>query len=52
MQESEIWSAGRPTQPIAEAASLMERVLFEVKRVVVGQDVFLERMLIAIKVTF
>ena len=48
MQESEIWSAGRPTQPIAEAASLMERVLFEVKRVVVGQDVFLERMLIAI----
>lgn len=48
MQEAQIWNAGRPTQPIAEAASVMERVLFEVKRVVVGQDVFLERMLIAI----
>lgn len=48
MQETQIWNAGRPTQPIVEAASVMERVLFEVKRVVVGQDVFLERMLIAI----
>jgi MoxR-like ATPase len=32
----------------AEAASLMERVLYEVKRVVVGQDHFLERVLVAI----
>ena len=32
----------------AEAAALMQRVLYEVKRVVVGQDVFLERVLIAL----
>ena len=32
----------------ADAASLMERVLYEVKRVVVGQDHFLERVLVAI----
>ncbi len=32
----------------AQAASLMERVLYEVKRVVVGQDHFLERVLVAI----
>ena len=32
----------------AEAASLMERVLFEVKRVVVGQDRFLERVMVAV----
>ena len=32
----------------AEAACLMERVLYEVKRVVVGQDHFLERVLVAI----
>ena len=30
-----------------ETASLMERVLYEVKRVVVGQDHFLERVLVA-----
>jgi len=35
--------------PIApEASQLMERVLYEVKRVVVGQDRFLERVLIAL----
>src|ERR1700744_5631702 len=32
----------------AEIASLMERVLYEVKKVVVGQDHFLERVLVAI----
>ena len=32
----------------AEAAALMQRVLYEVKRVVVGQDAFLERVLIAL----
>jgi MoxR-like ATPase len=32
----------------AEVASLMERVLYEVKKVVVGQDRFLERVLVAI----
>ncbi|MDO9596901.1 MAG: MoxR family ATPase [Azoarcus sp.] len=31
-----------------EAASLMERVLYEVKRVVVGQDHFLERVMVAV----
>ncbi len=32
----------------SEIASLMERVLYEVKRVVVGQDHFLERVLVAV----
>ncbi len=32
----------------AEVATLMEQVLYEVKRVVVGQDHFLERVLVAI----
>jgi MoxR-like ATPase len=36
---------GRETRP---DASLMERILYEVKRVVVGQDHFLERVLVAI----
>jgi MoxR-like ATPase len=31
----------------AEASSLMERILYEVKRVVVGQDHFLERVMVA-----
>jgi MoxR-like ATPase len=33
---------------VKDAAALMERVLYEVKRVVVGQDKFLERILIAL----
>src|SRR5881398_2193816 len=32
----------------AEASTLMERVLYEVKRVVVGQDHFLERVMVAV----
>ncbi|HYF58547.1 MAG TPA: MoxR family ATPase [Burkholderiaceae bacterium] len=32
----------------SDVAALMERILFEVKRVVVGQDHFLERVLVAI----
>ncbi len=32
----------------SEVASLMERILYEVKRIVVGQDRFLERVLVAI----
>lgn len=32
----------------AETASVMERVLYEVKKVVVGQDRFLERVLVAV----
>src|SRR5438270_10130990 len=33
---------------VAEVSSLMERVLYEVKRVVVGQDHFLERVMVAV----
>src|SRR3974390_1307470 len=32
----------------AEVANLMERILYEVKKIVVGQDHFLERVLVAI----
>jgi MoxR-like ATPase len=32
----------------AEASTLMERILYEVKRVVVGQDHFLERVMVAV----
>jgi len=35
-------------QPADSTAALMERVLYEVKRVVVGQDKFLERVLVAL----
>ncbi|MFT3733749.1 MAG: MoxR family ATPase [Rhodocyclaceae bacterium] len=31
-----------------EVASLMERILYEVKKLIVGQDVFLERVMVAI----
>ena len=37
----------QPTAP-ADAALLMERVLFEVKKVIVGQDVLLERLIIGL----
>jgi MoxR-like ATPase len=36
------------TDPAETTASLMERVLYEVKRIVVGQDRFLERVLVAL----
>lgn len=36
------------SNPNAEASTLMERILYEVKRVVVGQDHFLERVMVAI----
>ena len=49
--ENEAWrGADRPphhTDP-EKAAALMQRLLYEVKRVVVGQDVFLERVLVAL----
>jgi len=35
-------------EPNAEASTLMERILYEVKRVVVGQDPFLERVMVAL----
>ena len=34
--------------PVEPTAALMERILYEVKRVVVGQDRFLERVLVAL----
>ena len=37
-----------PTTASAEASTLMERILYEVKRVVVGQDHFLERVMVAV----
>ncbi|HET7528099.1 MAG TPA: MoxR family ATPase [Burkholderiaceae bacterium] len=36
------------TSPMQEPATLMERILYEVKRVVVGQDRFLERVMVAL----
>ncbi len=53
MNPSELaWNQGQtPASPAVNAAvnaALMERVLYEVKRVVVGQDAFLERILVAI----
>ncbi|MFN0183235.1 MAG: AAA family ATPase, partial [Aquabacterium sp.] len=35
-------------QAASQAATLMERILYEVKRVVVGQDRFLERVMVAL----
>ncbi len=40
-------SDSSPTAP-ADTAQLMEQILYEVKRVVVGQDRFLERVMVAI----
>ena len=37
-----------PERGRGEVASLMERILYEVKRVVVGQDHFLERVMVAV----
>ena len=43
------FSAATPRIPVnADTARLMERILYEVKRVVVGQDRFLERVMVAI----
>ena len=36
------------SNPNAEPATLMERILYEVKKVVVGQDHFLERVMVAV----
>ncbi len=48
---NEAWRghSGNPTSSKPEeAAALMQRLMYEVKRVVVGQDAFLERVLIAL----
>ena len=41
------FAVSQPTAP-ADAALLMEHVLFEVKKVIVGQDVLLERLIIGL----
>jgi MoxR-like ATPase len=49
MNPSELaWNQGQASPSNGANAALMERVLYEVKRVVVGQDAFLERILVAI----
>ena len=51
VHSNEAWRQGHLSpsdQAPAEAAALMQRVMYEVKRVVVGQDAFLERVLIAL----
>ena len=46
--DSSLWHPAAVSSAHLETAALMERVLFEVKRVVVGQDAFLERILVAL----
>lgn len=46
--ESTLWQPKTVAASQQETAALMERVLYEVKRVVVGQDAFLERILVAL----
>ncbi len=48
MQTAPSSSNGTNASLRTETASLMERILYEVKKVVVGQDHFLERVLVAI----
>ncbi len=49
MDSPQPFAAAHTTPAVnAETAQLMERILYEVKRVVVGQDRFLERVMVAI----
>ena len=47
IQNDSAWNRSATIHAVPQTAALMERVLFEVKRVVVGQDAFLERILVA-----
>lgn len=48
MSDPQIWQGkAPPVNEVAQSAALMEGVLYEVKKIVVGQDVFLERIMIA-----
>ncbi len=48
MNDPQIWQGQNvPANEVAASASLMEGVLYEVKKIVVGQDAFLERIMIA-----
>lgn len=42
------WSGHHTPKMLQDNSELMQRLLYEVKRVVVGQDLFLERVLVAI----
>ena len=42
------WSGHHTPKMLQDNSDLMQRLLYEVKRVVVGQDLFLERVLVAI----
>ena len=46
--DSSLWRPSSTPAAHLETAALMERVLYEVKRIVVGQDAFLERILVAL----
>ena len=48
IQDNSAWNRSSAIHAVPQTAALMERDLFEVKRVVVGQDAFLERILVAI----
>jgi MoxR-like ATPase len=48
MNDPQIWQGQNvPANEVAVSAALMEGVLYEVKKIVVGQDAFLERIMIA-----
>lgn len=47
MSQERLWQSQQPQPDVQSAAALMEAVLYEVKKIVVGQDTFLERILIA-----
>src|SRR4051812_32746469 len=47
MPDTETSSTGAPVPP-AQDASQLERAMFEVKRVIVGQDRMVERMFVAL----
>jgi len=47
IQDDSAWNRSATIHAVPQTAALMERVLFEVKRVVVGQDAFLDRILVA-----
>ncbi len=47
MSQEHLWQGQQTQNDVQNAAAVMEGVLYEVKKIVVGQDTFLERILIA-----
>ena len=47
MSQDQRWQGQHSPDDVKVAAATMETVLYEVKKIVVGQDAFLERILIA-----